>query len=189
MVVTAHFIDDDWVMHKRVVNFREVYTPKDEDMGWDLLLCIHNWGMKKKNRLKKDLERVPEFTDFKEIKKTIDFFEKFKTETEKVSCSTKPLVHHFTREILGIELHIRTWSTDLDLEMIGYTKKQDMTNSSIELKAREMVRETERKMESFFQTYLEDYNTGLSSKQQIPQQVVDCDDDNDFFATTIVPEV
>ncbi|KAL4581402.1 hypothetical protein LXL04_017616 [Taraxacum kok-saghyz] len=29
--------------------------------------------------------------------------------------------------------------------------------------------------------YLENYDTGLSSQQQIPQQVVDCDDDNDFF--------
>ncbi|KAL4590764.1 hypothetical protein LXL04_003707 [Taraxacum kok-saghyz] len=150
-----------------------------------------------------------------------------RTETEKVSCSTKPLVHQFTRKILDIELHLRTWSTDpgfvemvpdmkekydnywgdyekmsdfvffavlLDYqcksqfylytskEMIGYTKKQDMTNSSIELKSREMVRETERKMEDPFETYLEDYDTGLSSKQQIPKQVVDCDDDK---STTI----
>ena len=56
-----------------------------------------------------------------------------------------------------------------------------MTTSSIELKAREMVRETKRKMDGFFKTYLENYDTGLSSQQQTPQQVVDCDDDNDFF--------
>ena len=46
MVVTAHFIDDDWVMHKRVINFREVDTHKGEDIGRELLACIHEWGMK-----------------------------------------------------------------------------------------------------------------------------------------------
>jgi hypothetical protein len=47
MVVTAHFIDDDWVIDKRVVNFREVDTHKGEDMARELLVCIHEWGMKK----------------------------------------------------------------------------------------------------------------------------------------------
>ncbi|KAL4584320.1 hypothetical protein LXL04_008917 [Taraxacum kok-saghyz] len=273
MVVTAHFIDDDWVMHKRVVNFREVDTHKGEDMARGLLVCIHEWGMKKvmsmtvdnasrtawrsniscmahiinlivkmglqhqnyhvecvQNAVKyirgstqwikkfkkamkdvavdtkrflcgetrtrwnstfellksaydvrdvfveygmqdksfeKDVDRVPEFKDFEEIKKTIDFLEKFKTKTEKVSCSTKPLVHQFTREILDIQLHLRNWSMDPGfVEMVP---------------AREMVRETKRKMEGFFNTYLENYNTGLSSQQQTPQQVLDCDDDNYFF--------
>ncbi|KAL4572740.1 hypothetical protein LXL04_019523 [Taraxacum kok-saghyz] len=349
MVLTAHFIDDDWVMHKRVVNFREVDTHKGEDMVRELLVCIHEWGMKKvmsmtvdnaksndvaikylvkklpnvydngnqfhircmahiinlivkmglkrqnyhvecvQNAVKyirgsmqrikkfkkamkdvavdtkrflcgetptrwnstfelltsaydvrdafvefgmqeksfeKDVDRVPEFKDFEEIKKTIDFLEKIKTKTEKVSCSTKPLIHQFTREILDISLHLTNWSLDpgfvemvpgmkekydkywgdyekmsdfvffavlLDpqcksqfllytfREMIKYTKEQEMTNSSIELKAREMVRETKRKMDGFFKTYLENYDTGLSSQQQTPQQVVDCDDGNDFF--------
>ncbi|KAL4565538.1 hypothetical protein LXL04_029636 [Taraxacum kok-saghyz] len=36
-------------------------------------------------------------------------------------------------------------------------------------------------MDGFFKIYLENYDTGLSSQQQTPQQVVDCDDDNDFF--------
>ncbi|KAL4586056.1 hypothetical protein LXL04_010687 [Taraxacum kok-saghyz] len=59
-----------------------------------------------------DVDRVPEFKDFEEIKKTIDFLENFKTKTEKVSCSTKPLIHQFTREILDISLHLTNWSLD-----------------------------------------------------------------------------
>ncbi|CAI9285711.1 unnamed protein product [Lactuca saligna] len=46
MVVTAHFITEDFVMHKRVVNFREVDTHKAEDMARELLICINEWGMK-----------------------------------------------------------------------------------------------------------------------------------------------
>ncbi|KAL4584113.1 hypothetical protein LXL04_008703 [Taraxacum kok-saghyz] len=320
MVVTVHFIDDDWVMHKRVVNFREVDTHKVERRGDQIsrkklpnvydngnqfhircmahiinlivkmglkhqnyhVECVQNavkyirgstqrikkfkkamkdvavdtkrflcgetptrwnstfelltsaydvrdafveFGMQEKS-FEKDVDRVPEFKDFEEIKKTIDFLEKFKTKTEKVSCSTKPLIHQFTREILDISLHLTNWSLDpgfvemvpgmkekydkywgdyekmsdfvffavlLDpqcksqfllytfREMIKYTKEQEMTTSSIELKAREMVREIKRKMDGFFKTYLEIYDTGLSSQQQTPQQVVDCDDDNDFF--------
>ena len=45
-VVTAHFIAEDFVMHKRVVNFREVDTHKAEDMAQELLICINEWGMK-----------------------------------------------------------------------------------------------------------------------------------------------
>ncbi|KAL4574512.1 hypothetical protein LXL04_021344 [Taraxacum kok-saghyz] len=193
--------------------------------AYDVRDAFVEFGMQEKS-FEKDVDRVPEFKDFEEIKKTIDFLENFKTKTEKVSCSTKPLIHQFTREILDISLHLTNWSLDpgfvemvpgmkekydkywgdyekmcdfvffavlLDpqcksqfllytfREMIKYTKEQEMTTSSIELKAREMVRETKRKMDGFFKTYLENYDTGLSSQQQTPQQVVDCDDDNDFF--------
>nr|KAJ0220885.1 hypothetical protein LSAT_V11C200067600 [Lactuca sativa] len=46
MVVTAHFITEDFVMHKRVVNFREVDTHKAENMARELLIWINEWGMK-----------------------------------------------------------------------------------------------------------------------------------------------
>ena len=46
MVVTTHFIDDEWVMHKRVINFREIDTHKGEEIGRELLACIHGWRMK-----------------------------------------------------------------------------------------------------------------------------------------------
>ncbi|CAI9285259.1 unnamed protein product [Lactuca saligna] len=46
MVVTAHFIDENWMMHKRIINFREIDSHKGEDMGRELLDCIRGWGMK-----------------------------------------------------------------------------------------------------------------------------------------------
>lgn len=46
MVVTAHFIDDSWVMHKMIINFRPIDSHKGEDIGRLLLDCIHGWGIK-----------------------------------------------------------------------------------------------------------------------------------------------
>ncbi|KAL4571292.1 hypothetical protein LXL04_018050 [Taraxacum kok-saghyz] len=73
--------------------------------AYDVRDAFVEFGMQEKS-FEKDVDRVPEFKDFEEIKKTIDFIEKFKTKTEKVSCSTKPLIHQFTREILDISLHL-----------------------------------------------------------------------------------
>ncbi|CAI9273821.1 unnamed protein product [Lactuca saligna] len=170
MVVTTHFITEDFVMHKRVVNFREVDTHKAEDMARELLICINQWGMKNvmtmtvdnaktndaainiivkelpgiyeigkhfhircmahiinlvvKMGLKhevyhiqcfqKTVGRVPSHSDFEMIKKMMEFLEKFKKKTEKVSCSTKPIFHTYTREILDIEQHLRKHETNLD---------------------------------------------------------------------------
>ncbi|PWA71318.1 zinc finger BED domain-containing protein RICESLEEPER 2 [Artemisia annua] len=46
MVITAHFVDDDWVMHKRVINFKRVNNHRGEDIGRVLLKCINEWGIK-----------------------------------------------------------------------------------------------------------------------------------------------
>nr|KAJ0200626.1 hypothetical protein LSAT_V11C600318370 [Lactuca sativa] len=46
MVVTTHFIDENWIMHKRIINFREIDSHKGEDMGRELLDYIRGWGMK-----------------------------------------------------------------------------------------------------------------------------------------------
>ncbi|KAJ9566580.1 hypothetical protein OSB04_002546 [Centaurea solstitialis] len=41
MVVTTHFIDENWVMHKIKIYFREVDSHKGEDIGRELLDCIN----------------------------------------------------------------------------------------------------------------------------------------------------
>ncbi|GJZ98185.1 zinc finger BED domain-containing protein RICESLEEPER 2 [Tanacetum coccineum] len=46
MVLTAHFIDDDWVMHKRIINFRPIHSHRGVDIGRALLECINGWGIK-----------------------------------------------------------------------------------------------------------------------------------------------
>ena len=45
MVVTAHFIDEDWVMHKRIINFKSLDSHKGEDIGRTLLTCLQEWGI------------------------------------------------------------------------------------------------------------------------------------------------
>nr|GEW21889.1 zinc finger BED domain-containing protein RICESLEEPER 2 [Tanacetum cinerariifolium] len=46
MVITAHFVDDNWVMHKRVINFKRISSHRGEDIGRVLLKCINEWGIK-----------------------------------------------------------------------------------------------------------------------------------------------
>ncbi|PWA66909.1 zinc finger BED domain-containing protein RICESLEEPER 2 [Artemisia annua] len=46
MVLTAHFIDDDWVMHKRIINFRPIHSHRGVDIGREILECINGWGIK-----------------------------------------------------------------------------------------------------------------------------------------------
>ncbi|CAI9260082.1 unnamed protein product [Lactuca saligna] len=62
----------------------------------------------------KTVGRVPSHSDFEMIKKMMEFLEKFKKKTEKVSCSTKPIFHTYTREILDIEQHLRKHETNPD---------------------------------------------------------------------------
>ncbi|GJX47586.1 zinc finger BED domain-containing protein RICESLEEPER 2 [Tanacetum coccineum] len=46
MVATAHFIDDEWNIYKRIIDFRPIDSHEAEDITSDLLKCIVNWGIK-----------------------------------------------------------------------------------------------------------------------------------------------
>jgi hypothetical protein len=47
MTVTASFLDDDWVMQKKIINFFLIKGHKGEDIGKNLLKCMAEWGMEK----------------------------------------------------------------------------------------------------------------------------------------------
>nr|KAJ0188963.1 hypothetical protein LSAT_V11C800452830 [Lactuca sativa] len=166
----------------------------------------------------RDLGRVPENYEFEIVMEIVKFFEKFKTKTELVSATSKPLVNLFIREVLDVDIHLRKWSTKpmflkmvkdmktkydkhwgicnkmndfryfmvlLDLtsespfllhafkKMIGYMEPS-LTPMGIDIKARQMVREVENRMENLFMSYLERFDNAS-------QIVIDVDDDNDFF--------
>nr|KAJ0226991.1 hypothetical protein LSAT_V11C100040260 [Lactuca sativa] len=46
IVITAHFIDDNWEMHKQILNFKELNSQRGEDIGKEVLKCIQGWGIK-----------------------------------------------------------------------------------------------------------------------------------------------
>ncbi|GJZ61849.1 zinc finger BED domain-containing protein RICESLEEPER 2 [Tanacetum coccineum] len=54
-----------------------------------------------------ELKRIPEHSDFGMCEDVVEFLEKFKTKTELISSSSKPLAHLFYREILDIDKHLR----------------------------------------------------------------------------------
>ncbi|KAL5715380.1 hypothetical protein ACHQM5_017208 [Ranunculus cassubicifolius] len=47
MVITAHFIDDDWKLHKRVLNFCVIANHKGNSIGMLLEQCLLEWGVEK----------------------------------------------------------------------------------------------------------------------------------------------
>ena len=45
MSLTGHFIDDDWKLHKRILNFCQVEDHKGETIDRKIELCLHEWGI------------------------------------------------------------------------------------------------------------------------------------------------
>ncbi|KAM2388226.1 hypothetical protein ACFXTH_037695 [Malus domestica] len=47
MVITAHFLDNNWGLHKRILNFVQVTSHKGDDIGRCLEVCLNDWGIDK----------------------------------------------------------------------------------------------------------------------------------------------
>ncbi|KAL3646044.1 hypothetical protein CASFOL_011224 [Castilleja foliolosa] len=47
MVVTAHFLDNDWNLHKRIINFTKITSQRGEDIGRVLDRCLSDWGIQR----------------------------------------------------------------------------------------------------------------------------------------------
>ncbi|KAL6286254.1 hypothetical protein ACE6H2_010644 [Prunus campanulata] len=47
MALTAHFIDDGWNLHKRILNFCQISNHKSEAIRRLINKCLANWGIEK----------------------------------------------------------------------------------------------------------------------------------------------
>ena len=45
MCLTAHFIDNDWILHKKILNFRQVISHTGEAMAKFVESCLHEWSL------------------------------------------------------------------------------------------------------------------------------------------------
>ena len=45
MSLTCHFIDDDWNLHKRILNFCQVKDHRGETIGRKIEMCLCEWGV------------------------------------------------------------------------------------------------------------------------------------------------
>ena len=45
MSLIGHFIDDDWNLHKRILNFCQVEDHKGETICRKIELLLHEWGI------------------------------------------------------------------------------------------------------------------------------------------------
>jgi hypothetical protein len=46
MVITSHFINSDWNLHKRILNFCLIPNKKGDTIGEKILLCMLEWGIR-----------------------------------------------------------------------------------------------------------------------------------------------
>ncbi|CAA2954378.1 zinc finger BED domain-containing RICESLEEPER 2-like [Olea europaea subsp. europaea] len=47
MCLTAHWVDDDWILEKRIISFIQVPSHKGNMVAKELIYCLHDWGIKK----------------------------------------------------------------------------------------------------------------------------------------------
>ncbi|XP_077223462.1 zinc finger BED domain-containing protein RICESLEEPER 2-like [Tasmannia lanceolata] len=47
MVLTAHYIDNDWKLHKKIINFCQISSHKGEAIGKAVEKCLLEWGIDK----------------------------------------------------------------------------------------------------------------------------------------------
>ncbi|KAH0781183.1 hypothetical protein KY290_000781 [Solanum tuberosum] len=45
MVLTAHWIDKKWTLHKGIINFCPISSHRGEDLGKSISKCLHEWGL------------------------------------------------------------------------------------------------------------------------------------------------
>ena len=45
MSLTFHFIDDDWKLHRRILNFCQVEDHKGKTIGRKIEMCLCEWGI------------------------------------------------------------------------------------------------------------------------------------------------
>ena len=45
MSLTCHFIDDDWNLYKRILNFCQVENHRGETIGRKIEMCLREWGV------------------------------------------------------------------------------------------------------------------------------------------------
>src|SRR4051812_14997495 len=46
-VIRVHFIDENWILHKRILNYSVIHNGKGETLGKAIEQCLLEWGIEK----------------------------------------------------------------------------------------------------------------------------------------------
>ncbi|PWA76961.1 zinc finger BED domain-containing protein RICESLEEPER 2 [Artemisia annua] len=142
MVLTAHFIDDDWVMHKRIINFRPIHSHRGVDIGRAILECITGWGIKNVMTIKVDniasndkaleylVENLPTKYDG-------DGLKTFTKEVSNISLAVK-YIKHSSQRVTNFKESVEKTSTSKKFLVsecpTRWNSTYDMLKTAIELK-------------------------------------------------------
>nr|KAJ0187061.1 hypothetical protein LSAT_V11C900492060 [Lactuca sativa] len=191
IVITAHFIDDNWEMHKRIINFKELDSQRGEDIGKEVLKCIQGWD----RSFARDVV-TPVSEDFVTCRTMVSFLEKFKVKTELVSTTSKPLdmidkYEKYWGDFENLNDYMY-FATILDPRMkteflrnafetlIKYKMPENKPLSELDItaKTKSLIKDIESGFENFFNCY--NTNSNVPFETGGSQDAVHIDDDDDF---------
>lgn len=47
MCLTAHYIDNDWKLNKKIINFCPISSHRGRDIAWEIERCLNGWDIDK----------------------------------------------------------------------------------------------------------------------------------------------
>ncbi|KZV23382.1 hypothetical protein F511_09127 [Dorcoceras hygrometricum] len=105
MVVTAHFLDCDWKLHKRIINFTKITSHNGEEIGKMVEVCLREW-----------------------TKAFVHFLKKFYDATLELSASKSPTSQLIYQSLIALQVEIeRKRLDDLDptLKKVAHAMKNE----------------------------------------------------------------
>nr|KYP46648.1 Putative AC transposase [Cajanus cajan] len=139
MCLTAHFIDNNWKLQKKILNFCQVTSHSGKTMAKTVEHCLSSWGLKTSKGFEElemqdkkyieELEKgkgVPTFGDWEFVRGILPFLKLFYDATMRISGSSYVTSNMYMFEAFGIGIKIKQMcaSKDVIISMMAENMKK-----------------------------------------------------------------
>nr|KYP72582.1 Putative AC9 transposase [Cajanus cajan] len=132
MCLTAHFIDNNWKLQKKILNFCQVTSHSGKTMAKTVEHCLSSWGLNRvlsltvDNASSNDVEGVPTFGDWEFVRGILPFLNLFYDATMRISGSSYVTSNMYMFEAFGIGIKIKQMcaSKDVIISMMAENMKK-----------------------------------------------------------------
>ncbi|KAK8713332.1 hypothetical protein V6N13_148553 [Hibiscus sabdariffa] len=131
MVLTTHWIDNEWKLQKRIINFCPISAHRGESIGQALEKCIQDWGIERVFTITVDNasangvvgDGVPTFDYWENVQRIIKILQPFYDLRLKVSGSLHVTAHCFWETLIEIHCLLDEWLNCDDLDIVSMASK------------------------------------------------------------------
>ncbi|KAL4571005.1 hypothetical protein LXL04_017755 [Taraxacum kok-saghyz] len=140
MCLTAHFIDPEWNLHKKILNFCPILSHKGSQIGELIEKCLLDWGIDKlalklrrafvrfesadpQFKFELQLVGVPEEKDWKKVDMFVTFFKTFYDLTQRISGSQYVTSNTLFHEIIDVDSRLKKWIESTNSDFASMAKK------------------------------------------------------------------